>query len=65
MDALDSLENSCINSEKLFQRNMPHYSLDLILPKEWQKHITNYKEYNRFDQDFLNDLCNIILPLQI
>ena len=39
---------------------MLHYSLDLILAKERQKHITNYKEYNRFDQDFLNDLCKML-----
>ena len=31
-----------------------------MLPKNWQKHITNYKEYNRFDQDFLNDLCKML-----
>ena len=39
---------------------MLHYSLDLILGKERQKHITNYKEYNRFDQDLLNDLCKML-----
>ena len=31
-----------------------------MLPKNWQKHITNYKECNRFDQDFLNDLCKML-----
>ena len=60
LDALNSLGNSRINSDGLFQRNMPHYSLELILPKDWQKHIANYKEYNRFDQDFLNDLCKLL-----
>ena len=34
--------------------------LELILPKDWQKHINNYKEYNRFDQDCLNDLCKML-----
>ena len=56
LDVLNLLGNSRINSDGLFQRNMPHYSLELILPKDWHKYITNYKEYNRFDQDFLNDL---------
>ena len=49
LDALNSLRNSRINSDGLFYRNTPHYSLELILPKDWQKHITKYKEYNRFD----------------
>ena len=39
---------------------MPHYSLELILPKDWQKHTINYKEYNRFDQAFLNNLCKML-----
>ena len=60
LDSLNSLGNSRINSDKLFQRNMPHNSLELILPKDWQKHITNNKEYNRFNQDFLNDLCKML-----
>ena len=60
LDTLNSLGNSCINSDGLFQRNMPHYSLEPILPKDWQKHITNYKEYDRLDQDFLNDLCKML-----
>ena len=51
LDVLNSLGNSRIDSDGLFQGNMPHYSLELILPKDWQKHI-NYKEHNRFDQDF-------------
>ena len=46
LDALSSLGNSRINSDGLFQRNMPHYSLELIIPKDWQKHITNYKGHN-------------------
>ena len=60
LDALNLLGNSRINSDGLFHGNMPHYSLELILPKDWQKHITNYKEYNRFDQNFLNDLCKLL-----
>ena len=60
LDILNSLGNSRINSDGLFQRNMPHYSLELILPKDWLKYITNYKEYNRFDQDFLNDLRKML-----
>ena len=51
LDVLNSLGNSRIDSDGLFQGNMPHYSLELILSKDWQKHI-NYKEHNRFDQDF-------------
>ena len=47
-DVLNTLGNSCINSDGLFQRNMPDYSLELILPKDWQKHITNYNYYNYF-----------------
>ena len=31
-DALNTLGNSCISSDKLFQRKMPDYSLELILP---------------------------------
>ena len=46
LDTLNSLGNSCINSDRLFQRNMPHYSLEPVLPKDWQKYITNYKEYD-------------------
>ena len=60
LDAVYSLGNSRIYSDWLFQRNMPHYSLELILLKDWQKHITNYKECNRFDQNFLNDLCKML-----
>ena len=60
LDALNTLENSRINSDGLFQRNMPVYSLELILPKDWQKRITNYEKYGRFDQDFLNDLCKML-----
>ena len=36
LDALNSLGNSRITSDGLFQRNMPHYSLELILPKDWK-----------------------------
>ena len=32
LDALNSLGNSCINSDGLFQRNMPHYSLRVNTP---------------------------------
>ena len=46
LDALNSLGKSRIISDGLFQRNMPHYSLELIIPKDWQKHITNYKGHN-------------------
>ena len=46
LDALNSLGNSRIISDGLFQRNMPHYSLELTIPKDWQKHITNYKGHN-------------------
>ena len=60
VDTLNSLGNSRINSDGLFQRNMSHYSLELILTKDWQKHITDYKEDNRFDQDLLNDLCKLL-----
>ena len=34
LDALNSLGNSRINSDGLFQKNMPHYSLELIIPKD-------------------------------
>ena len=36
LDALNSLGSSRFNSDGLFQRNMPHYSLELTLPKDWQ-----------------------------
>ena len=36
LDALNSLGSCQINSDRLFQRNMPHYFLELILPKDWQ-----------------------------
>ena len=36
LDALNSLGNSRINSDGLFQRNMPHYSLELTIPKDSQ-----------------------------
>ena len=52
LDALNRLGNSHINSDGLFQRNMPDNSLELILLKKWQKHSTNCKEHDRFDQDF-------------
>ena len=60
LNALNTLGNSSINSDELFQTNMPDYSLELILPKDWQKHVTSYKKYDQFDQDFLNDLCKIL-----
>ena len=60
LDALNRLVNSHINSDGLFQGNMLDNSLELTLPKNWQKHITNYKEYDRFDQKFLNDLCKML-----
>ena len=40
LDALNSLGNPRISSDGLFQRYMSHYSLELILPKDWQRHIT-------------------------
>ena len=60
LDALNTLGNSRINSDGLFLRNIRDYSLELTLSKDWQKHITNYKEYGRFDRDFLNDLCKML-----
>ena len=34
LDALNKLENSRINSDGLFQRNIPHYSLELTVPND-------------------------------